>query len=134
MDTLALLNQMSKNTLVEHLGIVITKAEKGYIEAMMPVDDRTVQPMRLLHGGATAALAETLGSIGSVMLIDHEKETTVGVDLNINHLRSATEGQVIGKAKVIHQGRKVHVWQIDVFKEDGKQISSARLTTMVVPL
>lgn len=132
MDVVAMINDANKNTLVEHLGIEVIKAEEGYIEAKMPVDSRTVQPMRLLHGGATAALAETLGSIGSVMLIDREKEAVVGLELNINHLRSATSGSVIGKAKAIHHGRKTHVWQIDIFNEENKQISTGRLTVMVI--
>jgi 1,4-dihydroxy-2-naphthoyl-CoA hydrolase len=132
MDVLAMINAANKNTLVEHLGIEVIKAEEGYLEATMPVDHRTVQPMRLLHGGATAALAETLGSIGSVMLVDREKEAVVGLELNINHLRSATSGKVLGKAKAIHKGRKTHVWQIDVFDEKNKQVSSGRLTVMVI--
>lgn len=126
------INQFHEGTLVAHLGIEITKAEKGHMEAIMPVDHRTIQPMKLLHGGATAALAETLGSLGSVMLINPGTHSIVGLELNINHIRSARSGTVKGIAKTVHQGRRTHVWQIDVFDEENKQVSTGRLTIMVI--
>ena len=127
------LNQMNPGTLVEHLGIEITRFDKDKIEGTMPVDQRTIQPYGLLHGGATAALAETLGSYGSHLNVDADKFYTVGVEINCNHLRSARSGKVRAVAKCIHMGRKIHVWNTDVFNEEDKLIATSRLTVMVVP-
>jgi len=126
------INKFQKGTLAENLGIEFTVAELGYIEAKMPVDHRTIQPLKLLHGGATAALAESMGSMGSYMLIDADKQAIVGLELNINHLRAAKSGFVHAKAKAIHQGRKTHVWQIEIYNEAEKLVSSSRLTVMVI--
>lgn len=123
---------MQHGTMAEHLGMVFTRAEEGYLEASMPVDHRTIQPMKLLHGGATAALAETMGSFGSFMLIDPQKHGIVGLELNINHLRAVKEGHVHAKAKVIHRGRRTHVWQIEIFDDSQKLVSTSRLTVMVI--
>lgn len=127
------LNEFGKNTLIEHLGIEITGYGDDYLEARMPVDNRTVQPMRLLHGGASVALAESLGSFASVLCLDDPNtQTAVGVEINANHLRSVTKGWVTGKVSPLKIGRSMHVWQIEIFREDGKLVCVSRLTIAVV--
>jgi 1,4-dihydroxy-2-naphthoyl-CoA hydrolase len=127
------LRAMSQNTLGEALGIVVTKVEDGYVEGTMPVDHRTHQPYGLLHGGASVALAETLGSVGSHFIAAQNKMLAVGVEINANHLRGKREGTVTGKARLIHRGGKLHVWNIDIVDERGKLVCTSRLTTMLVP-
>ena len=101
--------------------------------ASMPVDNRTVQPMRLLHGGASAALAETLGSVAGLMCLeDIQSKTIVGTEISCSHLRAATRGQVYGKVSPIKLGRRLQVWNIDITNEEGKLICVSRLTIMVV--
>lgn len=127
------LNTMSKNTLFEHLGMCFTKIGNDYIEAQMPVDHRTRQPAGLLHGGASVALAETLGSIASVMCLDDPvKDTVVGVEINANHLRPAVKGVVTGKVMPIKVGRRLHIWEVKIYNEQGKQICVSRITIAVV--
>lgn len=103
------------------------------LKATMPVNPRVHQPAGLLHGGATAALAESLGSASSFMLIDREKFSVVGIELSCNHVRSKTDGVVEATATVIHQGRSTHLWEIEVRDEAGKLISHCKLTNMVIP-
>ncbi|MEL6276006.1 MAG: hotdog fold thioesterase, partial [Bacteroidota bacterium] len=105
-----------------------------YLVAEMPVDHRTVQPMRLLHGGASVALAETLGSVASLLCVeDITKKAPVGIEINANHLRSVREGgKVTGTARPIRIGRSIHVWQIDIKDERDRLVCTSRLTTMVV--
>jgi len=130
--SLSELNATSQNTMVQHLGIEYTELGDDYICAQMPVDNRTRQPAGLLHGGASAALAETLGSMGSVLLIDHEKQTIVGVEINANHLRKVKEGYVFGKATLIANSRKLHVWEIRISDEKTRLVCLSRLTVMVI--
>ena len=131
--TLDGLNQISVGTLAENLGIEYVKIGEDYITARMPVDDRTVQPMRLLHGGASAALAETLGSVAGLMCLDDLKgKSIVGTELNCSHVRSATSGFVYGTVKPIKIGRRLQVWNIDIKNEAGKLVCVSRLTIMVV--
>lgn len=124
---------MSENTLGEALGIKITVMEEGYVEGTLPVDHRTHQPYGRLHGGATAALIETLGSVGSHFLAAPQKKAAVGVEINVNHLRGKKSGVVTGKSKLIHQGGRIHVWNTDVEDEDGKLVATGRLTVMIIP-
>jgi len=127
------LNRTSTSTLAENLGIEYVDFGADFITARMPVDDRTVQPMRLLHGGANAALAETLGSVAGLMCLeDIETQSIVGIEINCSHLRSATEGFVYGTVKPIRIGRRLQVWNIDIQNEAGKLICVSRLTIMVV--
>lgn len=121
------LNQLGKNNMGEHLGMKFINVTDDSIEATMPVDFRTKQPFGLLHGGATAALAETLGSVASQMILG-ERGIAVGMQLNISHLSSARNGEVNGICSPIKIGKRIHVWQIDIFS-GKKQISSAQLTT-----
>ncbi len=126
------LNQINKNTMMEHLNIVYTEASPGYIKASMPVDKRTHQPMGLLHGGASAALAESVGSVGSALLVDIEKYAVVGAQITANHLRSVTAGSVVAEAKIIHQGKNTHVWNVDITDEKNRLVSTCRLTNFII--
>jgi len=124
-------NNLSGSTLLGALGIEFTVIENGHIEAIMPVDHRTQQPYGLLHGGASAALAETLGSYGSHLIASENGGIAVGVELNINHVKSKRSGTVTGIAKILHQGKSIHIWSIDIVDEEHLLIASSRLTVMV---
>lgn len=131
--TLDILNAQSKNTLVEHLGIEFVDFGENHLSARMPVDDRTVQPFRLLHGGASAALAETLGSVGGMMALeDVTTHAVVGIELNANHLKGIRSGYVIGTAKPIRVGKTIQVWNIEIKDEAGMLICVSRLTLAVI--
>jgi uncharacterized protein (TIGR00369 family) len=125
---------MEKDTLVEALGIEITELTANSLKGRMPVDRRTFQPHKILHGGASVALAETLGSIASNLVVDDTKFVCVGLDINANHLRPANSGFVYGEAKAIHIGKKTHVWGIEIKNEEGKMVCISRLTMAVVSL
>lgn len=127
------LNAMSNNTLVSHLKINFTSFGEDYLIAEMPVTHETVQPMRILHGGASVVLAETLGSVASVLCLeDPMTNHAVGLDINANHLRSVPEGgMVYGKVTPIHIGSKTHVWKIELTDEAGKMTCISRLTMMI---
>jgi len=130
---LELLNSFQKNTLVDHLGIEVIGFGDDFLEATMPVDHRTKQPMGLLHGGASVALAETLGSIASTFLIeDHAKQQAVGLEINANHLKSAKSGLVTGVVTPIRVGRSVHVWEINITNDKDELVCRSRLTVMVI--
>ncbi|MEO0042201.1 MAG: hypothetical protein RL329_1649 [Bacteroidota bacterium] len=126
--------KMIANTLNESLGIEFTEIGSDFLIARMPVDKRTVQPFRLLHGGASAALAETLGSVaGAMCLADWEKQQIVGIEINANHLSSAREGTFVwGTVRAFRVGRTVQVWNIEIRDEKNKLICVSRLTTAVV--
>lgn len=130
-DVLDQVNQFRKSTLMGALGMEFTVIKPGHIEATMPVDERTHQPYGLLHGGASAALAETLGSFGSHMLVQDEGGLAVGVELNINHLKSKRHGHVTGIASILHQGKSTHVWDIKIVDEEKNILAVSRLTVMV---
>ncbi len=132
--TAELLQGISANTLVEHLGIEFIAVGDDYIKAKMLVDARTVQPMRILHGGASVALAETLGSIASTLCIeDFQKKTAVGLAINANHLKAVREGNfVIGKVSPIRIGRTVHVWNIEIFNSEEELTCISRLTISII--
>jgi 1,4-dihydroxy-2-naphthoyl-CoA hydrolase len=134
MTTIEIANNLCKNTLMETLGIVFTKVEEGNIEATMPVTNRHKQPMGLLHGGANAALAESVGSLGSALLVDIKKYAVVGLQLSANHLKSVSEGMVIAKGSIVHKGRTTHLWNIDVFDENDRLLSSCRMTNYIKTL
>lgn len=132
---ISLQKEGAKNTLVENLGIEITEIGDDYLLAKMPVDSRTVQPMRLLHGGASVALAETIGSIASFLCVDTSKYYCVGQSINANHLKSAKEGSwVFGKAIPLHLGRRSHVWNINIHNESNDLVCVCRLTMAVITI
>ena len=108
------IHSRSTSTMVENLGIEIIDVGKNFISGKMPVDERTKQPFGLLHGGASVALAETLGSIGAGMQIDHSSQSVVGIEINANHLKSVKSGWVFGTATAVRIGRKIQVWEIDI--------------------
>lgn len=126
------LKKISENTMVDHLGIEFLEIGDNFISAKMPVDHRTQQPLGSLHGGASLALAETLGSIASALLVDMNRFYCVGLEINANHVKSVKNGFVIGKATPIHVGRKTHVWDIKITNEKEELISISRLTVAVL--
>jgi len=133
--TLEALNNINKNTLGSHLGIEVIEIGKDYIKAKMPVDERTKQPMGLLHGGASVALSETMGSIASVLIIeDITKETIVGVEINANHLKSVQSGFVYSTTRPIRIGRRIQVWNTEIQNEQNELICVSKLTTMRVQI
>ncbi len=127
------LNKTSHNTLVGNLGIEYIKATEGYVLAKMPVDERTMQPLGILHGGASLALAETVGGLGSFLLIDSLEFESRGVSLSANHLNAASSGFVFAEATILHKGKSTHVWNIDIRDQNGLLISTARLTNRIIP-
>lgn len=131
--TLEGLAQMSKNTMVEHLGIKFTEIGTDYLKASMPIDHRTVQPFRLLHGGASVSLAETIGSVASNLCIDAPNKSAVGLEINANHLRAGFEGGMLTAiVKPIRLGRSIHVWNIEITDERDRMICISRLTMAII--
>ena len=121
------------NTMVERIGIVVTEIGDDYVRGTMPVDARTHQPYGLLHGGASVALAETLGSLGAMMAVDAASQLAVGLDVNANHLRGVTDGIVTGTARPLHLGRSTQVWEIRIVDEQDRLVCISRLTVSVIP-
>lgn len=128
------LNDRPKNHMGALLGIEFTALGDDFIEARMPVDERTHQPAGILHGGASVVLAETLGSIASNMIIDNSKYVGVGLEVNANHLRPVASGFVTGVCKPLHIGAKTHVWEIKMMNDRGKMNCISRLTVAIIPL
>tara|TARA_B110000037_G_scaffold120310_1_gene137464 strand:- start:779 stop:1216 length:438 start_codon:yes stop_codon:yes gene_type:complete len=124
--------KMQKGTLMETLDIQIIELGEDYIVGSMPVDHRTVQPYGILHGGASVALAETLGSVAAHLVVDSSKFFTVGMEVNANHIRPAKKGRVIGTAKPIHIGRSSQIWGIEIKNEEGKMVCVSRITMAVL--
>ena len=125
------MKSFEKKTMADHLGIEITEVGDDFITARMPVDERTVQPYGLLHGGASCVLAETLGSIAGTFCVDVTKQMIVGIEINANHIRSAKSGYVYGTVKPIHVGLTTQVWGIEIYNEQKKLICVSRLTCAV---
>jgi len=130
--TLEALNANAEGTLARHLDIEFTEIGDGFVRATMPVDARTRQPFGLLHGGASVALAETVGSIGAMMCIDPALHVCVGQEINANHVRSARQGRVTATARPVHLGRRTHVWSIEIVDESGALVCISRLTMAVL--
>jgi 1,4-dihydroxy-2-naphthoyl-CoA hydrolase len=131
--TLEKLKPLGPATMGEHLGIEWSEIGDSYLKVRMPVDNRTKQPYGLLHGGASCALAETAGSVASALVVDHEKFACVGLEINANHVKSATDGYVIATASPLHLGANTHVWDIKIHDEIGKLICVSRLTVAIIP-
>ncbi len=132
-EKLKRINDSIQNTMTSTIGIEIIDIGDDFICGKMPVDERTTQPFGLLHGGASAALAETLGSIGGGIKVYSNNETVVGIEINANHLKSARDGWVYGKATPIRIGKKIQVWNIEITNEDDDLICVSRLTLAVIP-
>lgn len=129
---LARLNATNADTLMSHLGIEYTAVGEGYLEASMPVTASHHQPMGILHGGASAALAESVGSAASALQLDLDRQFAVGLALDINHLKSLREGCVTARAEAIHLGRSTHLWDIRLRDEKDRTIAVSRLSMMVL--
>jgi 1,4-dihydroxy-2-naphthoyl-CoA hydrolase len=130
--TLEQLQHIGKNTLSEHLGMEFTEIGTDYLCGKMPVDHRTKQPFGLLHGGASVALAETLGSMAAHLSVDAGKQFCVGLEINANHIKSVSSGFVHGKAKAIHLGKQTHVWEIRITNDAGQLVCISRITMAVL--
>ena len=128
-----LCNDFSKNTLMQTLDIVFTDAGEDFLVATMPVNPRIHQPMGLLHGGASVALAESVGSAASMLYVNPDKQEVRGIEISANHLKSKREGVVTGTARIIHKGRSIHLWEIKITDEEGRLISLCKLTNMILP-
>ena len=120
------------NSLPQHLGIEFTELGPDFIRGRMPVDNRTRQPYGILHGGASVALAETLGSTGAGLVVDPDKFRVVGQEINANHVRAVKDGFVIGTARPLHIGRRSHVWEIHITDEQDRLVCISRITMFVV--
>jgi len=132
MMTIEKLNSLCSGTLMEHLNIIYTEIGEDYLCASMPVNKTTWQPMKILHGGATMALIESVGSALSLVLLDDSGYTAKGMEINANHILSVKNGFVFAKAKIIHKGIRSHVIEIIVSNEQDKIVSVSRLTNMIV--
>ena len=126
------LNSMGDGCMVEHLGIRFTEIGDDYILATMPVDHRTKQPLGLLHGGASVALAETMGSLGATLCLDLRTQYPVGLEINTNHIKSAKEGVVTGKASPIHIGKGTQVWSIEIKNDKNQLVAVSRITLAIL--
>ncbi|AGT31894.1 esterase [Geobacillus genomosp. 3] len=132
MIDLTAVKEMAKHTLIDTLGIEIVELGEGRIVATMPVDHRTHQPAGLLHGGASVALAETVASIGSYVLVDSKTERVVGLEINANHVRAVRSGTVTATGTVLHRGRTTMVWDVRIADEQGKLICVSRCTIAII--
>ena len=128
---LADLLPLGQGTMGEHLGIEWLELGEDFIKARMPVDHRTKQPYGLLHGGASVALAETLGSVGAALSVDPTRYIAVGMEINANHIRSVRDGFVIGTTRPVHRGATTQVWEIRIEDERGKLVCISRLTVAI---
>ncbi len=129
---LDLINDWGKDTMTEFLGIRFTAIGEDYLEATMPVDSRTKQPLGLLHGGANVVLAETLGSVAASLTLDREKQYCVGLEINANHLKSVKEGSVKGITKPIHRGKTIQVWEVKIYTPENELSCISRITLAVL--
>ena len=130
--TLNELNRYQQQTLVTHLGIRYTEIGDDYLKAVMPVDERTKQPAGILHGGASVALAETLGSTGANLAVDRKQKLCVGLDINANHIRAMRSGEVTGTARPLHIGGSTQVWEIRIADEADRLVCISRITMAVL--
>ncbi len=128
------INQHSENTAVTATGIRITELGHDFLSGTMPVNQNTVQPARILHGGMSCVLAETLGSIASHLCLDHNKEMAVGQSLFASHIRPAQEGDIVtGTAKILHKGKKSHIWVIKIINQKNQLVCDSKLTMAIIP-
>lgn len=132
-EKLELLNSMTKNTLMETLNICYTEVGPDFLVATMPVNEKVHQPMGILHGGASVALAESVGSPASLLFVDPEKYEIRGIEISANHLRTKRNGILTATAKIIHKGTMTHLWEIRIADEKGNLVSLCKLTNIVIP-
>ena len=129
---LELLNQWMKNSLIGTLGIEFTKTDYGLVEGCFILSEKNSRPDGILHGGANLALAETLAGLGSMLLVDNEKFDVLGTQISGNHTGILRHGKALAKATIIHQGNKTHIWNVDITDDEGRLISTVRVTNMIV--
>lgn len=130
--TIEEINRLCKDTFIGYLDIEFLEYGDDYVVARMPVDENKLQPMGLLHGGASLALAETVASAGSVFLVDEKKYTVLGLQVTGNHISTLSSGEVIARAEIVHKGNSTHVWDVKISSQDGKLISVARVTNIII--
>ena len=130
--TIEQLNMTGRQTIAEALGVEFTSVGEDHLVARMPVDWRTKQPAGLLHGGASVVLAETLGSVASALCAPSPEHRCVGIEVNANHLKSATSGYVTGVVRPLHVGKTTHVWDIRISNDEGAMVCVSRLTVAVI--
>ena len=130
--TLKKLNDLNKGTMMEQLQFEYLEAVEGFVKARMPVNERTMQPMGILHGGASLALAETVAGLGSSLLLDLEIYNVRGAQVSANHIGEAKKGFAIAEGRLIHRGKNTHVWNIDISDETGKPLSTCRITNFII--
>ncbi len=127
-----LINQAMKKSLIGNLGIEVTKIGTGLVEGFLFLSEKNCRPDGILHGGANLAMAETLAGLGSMLIIDLNEFDALGSQVSGNHTGTLTKGKALAEAKIIHQGNKTHIWNVDVKNEEGRLISSVRVTNMIV--
>lgn len=132
-ELLKAINARCKNTLMETLAITFTAVGDDFVEASMPVTPKVHQPDGVLHGGASVALAETVGSVASFLFLDGDNFYVRGIEINANHVKSITEGTVTARAEFLHKGRTTQVWDIKIRDEENRLISAVKLTTIALP-
>ena len=132
--TLDELNALNNNTMAEFLEMKWKEIGTDYLRLSMPVNNKNKQPYGFLHGGASCVLAETIGSVGSALVIDRELYYCVGIEINANHLRSITDGVVTAKCLPLHLGKSTHVWDIKIYDEREKMFCVSRLTVAIIPI
>lgn len=131
-STIEQLNRLNKNTMMEVIGVEYLEAGDGYLKARMPVNNATKQPNGILHGGANLALAETVAGLGSAIMVDLDTYNVRGAQVSANHVGTVSAGWVYAEGNIIHEGKNTHVWNIDIRNEEGKLLSTCRLTNFIV--
>jgi uncharacterized protein (TIGR00369 family) len=126
------LNSLNKGTMMELLEIEYTEARDGLIRAKMPINKKTIQPMQILHGGASLALAETIAGLGSSLIVDMKLFEVRGAQVSANHIGTASEGFAFGTASLIHKGKNTHLWNIEITDENNKPLSTIRITNFII--
>jgi 1,4-dihydroxy-2-naphthoyl-CoA hydrolase len=129
--TIAQINEVCKNTFISHLEIEFLEYGNDFVLARMPVNSKKHQPNKVLHGGASLALAETIAGAGSMLLIDNDKFDVLGLQVTGNHLSTISTGDVIARAEIVHKGQSTHVWDVKITDEDGKLICVSRVTNII---
>lgn len=126
------INRAIDQSLVGNLGIEITATGDGFVEGFMQLSEKNCRPDGILHGGANLAMAETLAGLGSMLIIDMKEYNSFGIQVSGNHIGVLAEGKALGEAKIIHRGNTTHIWNVDIKSEEGRFLSSIRVTNMIV--
>ena len=128
----AMINEAVRNSLVGNIGIEISAISEGFVEGFLVLSEKNCRPGGILHGGANLVLAETIAGLGSMLLVDMKNFDVLGTQVSGNHTGILVKGKATGEAKIIHRGNKTHVWNVDVRNEEGKLLSTIRVTNMIV--